>query len=225
MAEEKIEVVKKPYSKEKIGVTIMLVGLTAAIFLAIGYWAGRQTAMLEEDKTTTPPIIGTITSTATPKATTTTSATDETANWKTYTNEKYGFSFKYPGDWTYKTNAGTETLLTIGLFPPSKTEGYEYFGDITINVENSNGLTLEDFAKEKNYASATEIEWNSTAESEPINISGVSGIKYPQIAGMMPSTISIVKSGNYVYEIQDIKPSHQQDGIYDQILSTFEFTN
>ena len=32
--------IKKLYSKEKIGVTVMLVLLTAAIFLAIGYWAG-----------------------------------------------------------------------------------------------------------------------------------------------------------------------------------------
>lgn len=39
MAEEQV---KKLYSKEKIGVTVMLVGLTAAIFLAIGYWAGSQ---------------------------------------------------------------------------------------------------------------------------------------------------------------------------------------
>lgn len=49
MAEEQIEVVKKPYSKEKIGVTIMLVGLTALIFLAIGYWTGTQLLLGEEE--------------------------------------------------------------------------------------------------------------------------------------------------------------------------------
>ncbi len=38
----------------------------------------------------------------TASATTSTSATaaDETASWKTYTNDKYGFSFKYPNTYT-----------------------------------------------------------------------------------------------------------------------------
>ncbi len=30
------------------------------------------------------------------------SATDSTADWKTYTNEDYGFEIEYPVDWTYQ---------------------------------------------------------------------------------------------------------------------------
>lgn len=29
--------------------------------------------------------------------------TDSTINWKTYSNDTYGFHFKYPNDWTYET--------------------------------------------------------------------------------------------------------------------------
>lgn len=50
MTEEKTQVIKKPYSKEKIGVTVILVGLTAAIFLAIGYWAGTESAALKDQE-------------------------------------------------------------------------------------------------------------------------------------------------------------------------------
>lgn len=32
------------------------------------------------------------------------SISDQTANWKTYTNEKYGFNFKYPGEWVVEFN-------------------------------------------------------------------------------------------------------------------------
>lgn len=96
--EEKLEVVKKPYSKEKIGVTIMLVGLTAAIFLAVGYWAGTQSVSLKQNEAAT--VTPAATTTATPQGSGTASTTaDATAGWKTYANDTYGFSFKYPADW------------------------------------------------------------------------------------------------------------------------------
>lgn len=31
-------------------------------------------------------------------------ATDETANWKTYKNDKYGFEISYPDNWGFNTN-------------------------------------------------------------------------------------------------------------------------
>lgn len=41
--------------------------------------------------------------------------TDVTADWKTYTNSTYGFSFKYPTDWTLETLQYADLLVYIGL--------------------------------------------------------------------------------------------------------------
>ena len=41
--------------------------------------------------------------------------TGETADWKTYTNTKYGFSFKYPKDWYVHEN-DNENILTILIY-------------------------------------------------------------------------------------------------------------
>ena len=52
-----------------------------------------------------------------------TSKVDEIANWKTYTNTKYGYSIKYPNDWDYvdtddptKLPTGT-TIYSRGYYP------------------------------------------------------------------------------------------------------------
>ena len=68
------EDIKKPYSKEKIGVVVILVLITAAIFLAIGFWAGVKSGKSEERSTTisTPPVPPAPSATA---ATSTTAAT------------------------------------------------------------------------------------------------------------------------------------------------------
>ncbi len=54
--------------------------------------------------------------------TSTTASTSETADWKTYTNSAYGFSFKYPKDWTASELSNWPgALLTFGI----NEAGYE----------------------------------------------------------------------------------------------------
>ncbi len=136
MAEEQIEVVKKPYSKEKIGVTIMLVGLTAAIFLAIGYWAGTQSLSGEEETAET--VVPTPTTT-TPIATTTTSAaTSKIADELVYKNEKYGFSLTLNENWKGYKVVSWNDENTEG--PAPAEDAYSFF----LPSSDSNWPSLED---------------------------------------------------------------------------------
>lgn len=40
---------------------------------------------------------------------------DPTANWKTYTNDEHGFTFKYPRDWEYQIQKNAFSVLRDGL--------------------------------------------------------------------------------------------------------------
>ncbi|TSC92370.1 MAG: hypothetical protein CEN89_735 [Candidatus Berkelbacteria bacterium Licking1014_7] len=58
--------------------------------------------------------------TTTPSSTTSATA-DATANWKTYTNSTYGFSFKYPSDWTAtESTTYPGALISVGVDTPSR---------------------------------------------------------------------------------------------------------
>lgn len=83
-------------------VFLAIVIFIAVLFLVAGYFLGKnsvkpatpvaETAVIENTSAISP--------TVSPAASSTASATDETASWKIYTNDTYGFSIKYPADWT-----------------------------------------------------------------------------------------------------------------------------
>lgn len=47
-------------------------------------------------------------------------ATDETANWKTFSNSRYNFSFNYPANWTVTTEEQQQELLKVLVKGPNQ---------------------------------------------------------------------------------------------------------
>ena len=74
-----------------------------------------------------------------PEAITQTTPVNETANanWETYKNEEYGFSFKYPKTYSMTKNDHSEALLSINIEYPT---GGQYRG---MNISISNKTLLE----------------------------------------------------------------------------------
>jgi len=104
---------------------VVLVGI-------IGFLLGKS---FSQPKTSPPPI-SQVSPSPTPENPTPTP--DPTANWKTYTNEKYGYTFKYPSSFDLKTakdleygGSGWETVYFVPNNIPSPTTK-----DVKIVLEN-----------------------------------------------------------------------------------------
>lgn len=124
---------------------IVLCFLLAGGILAGQYWMLRQ-----ENLTPLAPV-----STPTP---------DETANWKTYRNEEYGFEVRYPQEWFVKENPipsfarepkeikmlySISICNTEGCLGSAKgPEGTDTTTIISINVSGNPGLSLEQWIDE-----------------------------------------------------------------------------
>jgi hypothetical protein len=128
------------------------VGHVAFVILAfiiggvIGYAVGQdwELAKNTEDNAAVSDVVSTSKTTADTTATTAATSANPTADWKTYTNTTYGFSFKYPTDWT-KVESTTETskgvlakdlVLKVTFTDPSpiSTTKREPLNDIYVRI-------------------------------------------------------------------------------------------
>lgn len=138
---------------------------------------------------------------------------DATANWKTYTDPKGKYSFKYPPDWTMS--------IDVGLFndPSSK---------FILGVEtHESSLGAEAWIKTvgcKTMISVTQTSGGCTeSEQGPI----VGSLQYTFVAhygGMH----TIIKNDNTIFDIslaaREPNPNFDEiKTVYSQILSTFRF--
>jgi len=191
---------------------ILAILISAAAFGGVGYYLGTQKA----DKSTT---------TATATVTTTASGTataDVTANWKTYTNDTYGFSFKYPSGWTIsdqlqekgEESAVNKDYLKISKGDASITMYFEPAGwgspqpEITYKVSiKDNKMVLSDKAV------LAPSEQNEIAQ-EPGLITLVS-----QDRNSFALTL-----GGYNMAVSATNVGLSQEATIVSILSTFQFT-
>lgn len=158
---------------------------------------------------------------------------NETADWKTYTNDQYGFEIKYPDSW----NLGKESSKT------GESYKVDFVSSDTIKNNIKKVVTVSVFENSKNYLVD---KWLKEQHDDPDNVnnvglifekeflvSGEKGLKggFGCCGGYREAFF--VAKGNYAYAVQggymdfDVKPlgslyDYSED--FDQILSTFKFT-
>lgn len=145
---------------------------------------------------------------ATPAPTT----TDETANWKTYTNTEYALQINYPPDWEVRIDNNTNAFLLLSLRISDRDNS------IDIRVLNQ---SLEAWKREYIFDSLEETEFNSLpAFLGTINSIGDREAK--QYAFTSPKNKSEIVVIDYKTAISD--PEKSGNKTVNQILSTFKFT-
>ncbi len=131
---------------------------------------------------------------------------DLTANWKTYTDDKYKFSFKYPDSWVIKTLDSEQYLTTVELSPIENQEAPVWAMSIELSKQ-----TYE-----------SEIKTQKVANGQEINVGGIKGLSGPYNTSPSGWTgkgiVMPYKQTALVILVQK-----EFEKSIDQILSTFKF--
>ena len=154
--------------------------------------------------------------------------TSDISNWKTYINEKNGYSIKYPDNLYKDCSYDDVFVLYEGTGPCTAGEPSIAFN---VNVEgNINTLQNNNYKKSYNEKCYTVLTRN-------IEVSGLSAIEYYNIIHDISSPecnsmeVAYARPGVHVEVIKDAKTyileyiRDANEDIENQILSTFKFTN
>jgi hypothetical protein len=191
------------------GFAPILIILVIVAVVIVGYFVYRNY------RSTTQPIIqptASVVTLATPvQVTQSTSptpsdATNSTANWKTYINSQYKFSFKYPNTYTTEMTNYTGFLTTISLIDPK-------YGEMYI-------VGLSDTGQES-------VGCDSRCKITTIKVDGYDAVDYglPEVQNPAQQIVQFSRNGLYFqFQFPDDENQTELD-TFNQILSTFKFTN
>lgn len=141
---------------------------------------------------------------------------DPTTGWKTYTNSQIGFSFQYPSDWILKDGSGV-TLTSYSIYKPLSDGDVEPELTLHFFVAYHKGVT--DLAKWLTDNQAGEI-----VDTVKINGNNFSKIKGESLEDSLEYATQINASGILRIVIEPYPNEVVSDEIFNQILSTFKFT-
>jgi hypothetical protein len=163
------------------------------------------------------------------KTTTTATPATSTADWKTYTNDTYGVSFKYPKDWTFTETSLTNSLLNVNATNATVKSGTDNPGLASVTVyqsldkldtKNLNPTSIKDYLDK--YAGLSDPIYQNIVSKTIADLSGYTAKMGPNQLGGGSVYVITLNSGKIVV-IRTYNTGITQDQI-DNILSTLKFT-
>jgi len=156
-------------------------------------------------------------------------------DWKTYTNEKYNFSFKHPSHWKLESEnksiapntsatmlKSDDFILSDSKAPCCVVEGAKNGMVLTIYTEKN--LDFSSYEKYKDFAENKATDRFFYNKVSTTNVSGLPATLKTEgepYAGTQ-SEVYFFKEGN-IYKMV-FQSSKNQDTLFSQILSSFKFT-
>jgi hypothetical protein len=202
----------------------MAVVLVLVIVSGLSYLYGTKSS---QSFVTTKPIISKTITTPTP---------DSTNGWKAYISHN-GYELKYPKDWELKTENWKEGVIQYGLQPDDEViirfseinqpphGGFPYGATLTLKNPQNNPKNLTAIEYAKSILNSTETK----TIFEPITISDINSTKATSEFNGRNTNIIIPYKGKIYRIIFNIFTTEDQitnyDKLFDQILSTFQFTD
>jgi len=151
------------------------------------------------------------------------SSADKTADWRTYTDTKFGIEFKHPNNW--KVEEDYDHLLLF-LYPTPRV-GYETNADTIyiFRVGNPKHLTIEQAVgldpNGQEVCCINQPSWlKVNYKKEDVIIGGIIGKKFIEYSGEESQTIILKDDLAYIFINNGEKPFN---AIYNKILSTVRF--
>ncbi len=152
---------------------------------------------------------------------------DETKEWIIYANNNLGISFKYPPE--YKAPEENSNYISlISPLNPEPQKGYELQnGELKVEIyvsDASPNETLSDLVKKKKEQSNSLGADIKIIKEEEIIVNGIKAVKQTW-EGMGTGQTILFVNNNKEYGIIKYPAVTTRDNEFDQILSTFKFTN
>ena len=156
---------------------------------------------------------------------------DETANWKTYRNEEYGFKIKYPPDWGYEDDTQNDCFPQHPCISSIDFRSHIATGWVAVMIfDNPDALSVKDWLyKFKELKELEKLEQFEEFSLKEIEIGGEKGLRLtylPPHPGQVTWQDDIyISKKNFIYDISlpgIYNPPEIQEAI-NQMLSTFRF--